>query len=384
MPAKKQTKTTMALVVRQPPQSGRKRRRRNRRKPRRGPAPLDSVYRTYRLALRDPFCAEADGVRLPDMYRHPTTTQKIKVRIGLTSDASGTLAFQVFPQPFYCMQMFNGTTTGVGNMAANVSAKTITSPTSLSTLGFGAYRVVAWGFRLMLSDTLTSAKGIYTVAPVPVQRNNYLGYTTMNTIAFAAGRYPGDILAFPQPTASIETLPGQRTFNANDLQYQGDFMGVGVPYAPTCQDFRPLGNNNINPFWSTTGLYGTTRPIGNLVVGDNPPSCSVFLFDDYQPLDMTGNIGYVVYGTGLPASTAELSVELVYHLELTPTPSSSVVGVYSSTPSPVGQTAVLERLYSAIKDSMFLGKHALNVGANLGMLGLRYANRNRQRYIEVD
>ncbi len=385
MPAKKTPKPTMALVVRQPPTgNGRRRRRRTRRKTRRPGAPLDSVYRAYRIALRDPFCADADGVRLPDMYRHPTTTQKIKVRTGLTSDASGMLAFQLFPNPFYCMQMFNGTATGIGSMTANASAKTITSPTALAQLGFGAYRVVAWGFRMMLSDTLTSAKGIYTVAPVPVQRNNYLGYVQLNTIPFAAGKYPGDILSFPQPTASTETLPGQRTFNANDLQYQGDFMGVGVPYSHSCQDFRPLGNNNVNPFWSSTGLYGGTRPIGNLMMGDNVPPCLNYLFDDNQPLDMSGNIGYVVYASGLPPTTAEVSIELVYHLELTPTPSSAIVGVYSSSPSPVGQTSVLEKMYTAIKDNMFLGKHAINLGVNLGMLGVKYAGRNRQRYLEVD
>jgi hypothetical protein len=351
----------------------------NRPKPPR--SPLEMYIRQYALALRDPFDPRVDGVRLLDSYRYATTTLKYKTRIVLTSDASGILSFTVLPCPMFSLQMVNGTQSGLTQFTQNSNVSYLTSPATMMNSGYGAYRVVGFGFRLLLSDTLTSAKGIYTVAPVPIPYNSLLDFNMLDGYARQPSTQFTDVMGLPEPSSAIEVLPHARTFNANDLQYQGDFMGVGVPYDSTCKDFRPLPSD-VKTAYSTNGTFNGHQ-LGNVVLSTASLPSTMAAVGSNKTLDMVGNICFVVYGSGLPISTSELSLELVYHVELVLNPIASVIGAQNCQAAPQGSTALLEGAYNSVKDNFYLGRKAIDLGLNLGMLGVKYANTKRNSRLAV-
>lgn len=389
MPQKKGKKTgapninlTVAIPGRKPQQKSRKRYAAKLGAPKQNRSDIAVAVRQYAIALRDPFDQSADGVRLPDLYRFATTTQKYCVRTQLTSDAAGVLAFTVLPTPFYCLQMFNGSQLGISTYPNNGSASYLANPGALCASGFGQYRVVSWGFRVLLADSTVSAKGIYTVAPAPVPQNAELDFDSMQGIPNQAGRYFTDLWALPQPNPALESLPHRRTFNAQDLQYKGDLMGVGVPYSAIIQEFRPLSTDGQTPYWN--GYLSTNKRGSCLVTSAGLPS-TVASIGNVGTMNAAGHIAYMVYASGLPVSTAEVSLELVYHLELVATPSAGVTGVFPSAAAPVGSTATLEKAFQGVKDSLYLGDKTIGRAAEFlgraGMAGYRYAQqRPRDRY----
>ncbi len=332
------------------------------------------------MALRDTFDQRVDGVRVVDTFCYPTVTQKVRQRITLSSNAAGELAFTFLPSPLYSIQIFSGSAVGYNSFAANTSAGYMLSPASMQTSGFGSFRVVACGFRLLLADTVAGAKGIYSVAPVPVATNCMVDWPTLNSVAVSAGIYPTDFMGIPQANTAVELLPHARTFNANDLQYQGDFMAVSVPYDSAIKDFRPTCTRG-----NTCYTAGTLYP--NTFTGDIMSATAagaVTYSGNSQLLNMVGNTAIVLYASGLPPSTAELSMEIVYHMEYVNNPTAGVIGMAVGACSPAGSTAILERAYTSVMDTFYLGRKALSLAFNLGMLGVQYHRRRRNRAIEVD
>lgn len=365
-----------------------KRRKRKKDRKKRQPNPLGvepgllTAYGQYKAALRDPFSSQADGVRMPDTYRYPTVTMKVGARATLRSDASGVIAFQIFPQPLMMLQMGSGICLGFTATSANSSLLYLTSPAALLSSGYSQYRVVSWGFRLLLADTVSAAKGIYTVAPFPLPKNNYLDWGILNGNAITGGVYIGDYVGVPRANASAEILPNRRVFNAQDLQYKGDFMAVGVPYCSACAEFRSLPLSTQTAF-SNTKLFN--NDYGSMVYMSATLPSTVGATGNLNTLDMAGNLGYVVYATGLPVSTDELSLEVVYHLELVPTPTVLLVGMPNATASPTGSTSLLEKVFTSVKDTLYLGREPLSKGLmQFGMRGIQYAmtRRSRIRYLE--
>lgn len=336
------------------------------------------AYRQYRMVLRDPFSPQAEGVRLPDTFRYPTTTVKFRQRVALTSDAGGVLAFTVLPTPFFTLQMGNGTQTGLATFGGNLSISRMMSRGSAITAQYGQYRVVGWGFRLLMSDTALAAKGIYTVAPVPIPQNSILDPTQMEALTMGV-QFVTDYLGVPRPDGSTELLPHARTFNAQDLMYKGDFRAVGVPYDSACKDFRSIPTDSLTVYQSNP-LY-TARAVGSLIATTGIPPSTVNVVGNYSTLDMSGNIGFLVYATGLPASTQELVMEITYHVEFILNPNSANIASSIGASPPVGSTAILENIYTSVRDVFYFDKETLETVGNLGMAGLKYYNGRKKQYL---
>lgn len=345
-----------------------------------GTSGLAQAISHYNFAIRDPFDVRAEGVRMVDSFRYPTATLKFSKRGTLWTDAGGVLAFQVFPSPFYCAEFFNGTSS-LSGLTANASSKHLATPNGILAAAYGAYRTVAWGFRILLADTVSNAKGIYTVANFPLPRNSFLDWNIMNGNAYVGVRKPGDYIGAPRPDDSLELLSTRRTFNAQDLQYQGDFMGVGVPYNVTCADFRPLSTPTQSPYISGT-LF--SNYCGSISYANGATPSTISDMGSVSLLDMAGNTGFSVYASGLPSGVNECSIELVYHMELLPFPTTNLSATPTCSASPPGSTTIFENLLSRVSDTLYLGKQPISrFLGNLGMAGVRYAVRRSQRRIEA-
>lgn len=386
--SKRGKKQQQLVVYAAPAQQQRKKRRRRRQK---NTAPSNRCMRIndpraqFLLALRDPFDPRAEGVRMPDLYRYPTVTKKHRVRFTCTSDASGLLAFTLLPTPYFCLQMVNGTATGVTAYGTNAYCGYIATPDTETGSGLGAYRTVAWGFRILLADTNANAKGMYAVAPVPIAYNDNVTFAFLYNYATTAGVYPTDYMGLPRPASSTEVLPHVRLFNAQDLQYKGDFMAVGVPYDASVKDFRPLCRDGYTPYG--TSLLFNGKMSGSAAIAAGTAGTAVQSLTNGKTLDATGHLGYIVYASGLPASTPEINIELVYHLEYIPAPTTTLASTFSAAPSPPGSTSLLERTFSVLQNNMSLGGKALDIGLRtLGMAGWAYARARGMNAtpIEVD
>ncbi len=385
----KRGKKQQQLVVYAPPVQTSKKKKRPRR--RKNIAPLNRSVRIndpraqFLLALKDPFDPRAEGVRMPDLYRYPTVTKKHRVRFTCTTDASGVLAFTLLPTPYFSLQMVNGTAAGVTPYSSNTYCGYLASPDAEAASGLGAYRTVAWGFRILLADTNANAKGMYAVAPAPIAYNDNVNFLFLYNYATTAGAYPTDYMGLPRPASSTEVLPHVRLFNAQDLQYKGDFMAVGVPYDATVKDFRPLCRDGYTPYG--TGVLYNGKMSGSATLAVGTAATAVQSITNSRTLDATGHLSYIVYASGLPASTPEITVELVYHLEYIPAPTLTLSSTFSAAPSPPGSTSLLERTFSLLQNNMSLGGKALDIGLRtLGMAGWAYARSRGMNAtpIEVD
>lgn len=363
----------------QPNPQRRKKRNRNRK---RGPGggPATDVYAQYKIALRDPFSASAEGVRLPDSFRYPTTAVKFKQRVTLTSTAAGEMGFTMLPNPLFCMQILAGAQSGFQTMGSNVKCCRMLSRGDMLVARYGQYRVVAWGFRLLMSDTAFAAKGIYTVAPVPIPQNSFLDPDQMAQITMGVAP-PTDYLGMPRPDSTTELLPHARTFNAQDLMNKGDFLAVGVPYDPSCKDFRPVPDDSNTAFGSLP-LYAGVAAGSAFVTALGLPS-TIANAGTVNTLDMAGNIGFLIYGTGLPPSTNELSLEVVYHVEVVLNPTAGNIAASVGSPPPVGSTSILENIYTGVKDVFYFDKEMLETTGRLGMKGLQFATSQYNRRNKV-
>ncbi len=390
MPGKKQPNNQVVVYVpKAPPQQKKKKKKGKKPKqnamsmgrvPRVGP--MDSVQQ-YALALRDPFDPRVDGVRMPDTYSYATITKKHKVRAALTSDSNGLLAFSVLPSPYFSLTIFNGSGTGITAFPSNPYAAYITSPDTEVSSGLTAHRVVSWGFRIVMTDTNANAKGTYIVAPAPMGMNTFLDWQQLSSFGGTSGYYPTDFIGFPRATAGVETLPHARMFNAQDLMYKGEFRGVGVPYDSSVKDFRPMTRDGSTAYGGgNLFLSGNTGSVLSTVTGTPH---TIRGLGQNRTLDMCGNIGYVVYGQGLPASTNEISLEIVYHVEYIPSPTATIVSSFTAMPSPNGTTQLLERIFTGVRDSMYMGDKLMTGTARmLGMAGYAYMRARGGRAQIVD
>jgi len=339
----------------------------------------------YRNALTDPFSPLADGVRIPDSFRYPTIPYKYTTRLQLKSDINGELQFTVLPCPYLSLMLALGTVnTGVAyGFAANAGLYSLATPAVSNAAGYSQYRVAAWGVRLFATDTALNAKGQYIVAPVPVPANTLLDWKFLDSTLIGTGQMATDCLGLQRPNAGIETSPMSCEFNAQNLMYGGDFRFNGVPYSADCQRFRPV-SESINSPYNTASDFYSGQAAGSLamLVAGSPPQ-AIHKVGSLNQLDMSGNIALLVCASGLPPSTAEVTLEIRYHVEHIAAIPSNSIGIPVSDIPPVGNTAMVERVFTAVQNIMKMGQHPLSrIAMNqIGMAGMAWArnsNSNRQ------
>lgn len=301
--------------------------------------PLSAARHQFMLALTDPFHPAVVGVRVPDAVCYPTMTAMRRVQIPVTSDASGNISAAFFPLPhisgYTKAGVFSGSALNV--FVANGSVFGVMTEANLAAL-FSVYRVASWGIRIILADTNASAKGTYTMAPFMTRR--YMPDARfLQSQAASVANLESD-LGIPATGAAIVNLPGAVVIGAQDFLARGEVVGSTPPYTAAAYSMK---STDIAREWS-----GTQNRVNTLLLNSSSNAIEASSFQENA--ETQGMMGMLLYGAGLPASTTEINVEMIYHLEGVPLLQNQAM--CTSQPSPPGTTEVVESSTSRLHSYM--------------------------------
>lgn len=332
--------------------------------------PTSSAFAQYAVALSNPFHPDAIGVRIPDSICYPTTTSHIRYKMSITASPGGTVSMVWLPCLHMSTIMVEGSSTGspivysnnpyVGGSVSNSQLSSLTSH----------YRVVAAGARVIMTDTLTSAKGLYAFAPVPL--GGYLPDEVLLDIPAADVTSAFRVMGLQKPSATITTLPAAVAMNAQDLMQGGDITLRYIPYSNSATNFKKVCPAQA---WSTDCLVLTPPISFNGTTGTatgGSLGCSSLT-------NVDGMLGYYIYVDNLPSTSGEFAVEIIYHLEYVPLPVTTPLA--ASTPSPIGSTSRLESIYAKMHTAMEYYHTATGIirGIGRGLSTAAYAYNAYQR-----
>lgn len=314
--------------------------------------------------MATPFSAAAEGARVPDAVSFPTSTLTLTRRYTISSDAAGRAEVICLPNLAASLwspggnldstsRAFYGSVSGVNQLGpvGSIGGFDISQTTGLGGY-YHRYRIVGWGVRIKGVGSLTTS-GECIVAPLmgkglAPSSSDYIPQVIDSTGAAinvpsystqgAVLRDTADQLMFTlgvprsgtgdaaRPLASgLVALPGHGTVSYAQLAAHGLHLR-SKPFDPRAHNFRNVlytttGNDAVDTFENVSASYCTGRGV------------------NYEPWQVDGWSSQVVCFTGLPASTTIGTIEVIYHVEATLSPSMPVsLGRASATPSPVNPT----------------------------------------------
>lgn len=218
----------------------------------------------------------------------------------------------LLPSPCLTALVGNGSQIGLTAFAQNTNAFYACSPTTLAS-NLTEYRVVSWGIRLIAKDTAFNAKGKFYVALLPTSANAP-SWNTLQTVTAASDAVISEYLVGFDITGgngvSIMNHPSVRTFTAQDLQ-RGEIMVTGLPLTNSFYDFRGTQDR-------TSLNWSATTALGDEAVFTSTALTNATAVGRKDVSSLRGGMAVAIYATGLPASTNEFDIEIIYHLEGTP------------------------------------------------------------------
>lgn len=309
---------------------------------------------TFKIALRDPFDVRAIGARVCDSYTLPTATYHVRTAVKITTNSTGDATGAFLPSP--CFSWVSAATSAGGVDPTSGLSKFTQNPVTSWTTAGGAYlvsplnlsgvlseyRTVSWGVRFIAKDTALASKGKLYVAVVPTTENAP-SWNTMDTVTgtqSAIGEYTVGMDC--NNFASIINLPGVRTFSMQDL-LRGEVMVCGTPTNAAFYQFKGTMDRQVVS-WNTgqvladEGVFNNATGLVNATAGGRKDVAS-----------LRGGRAIIFALSGAPASTNELDVEVIYHLEGSPNIAGSLNGgalVPSSMRPAAGSTALVEKAIS--------------------------------------
>lgn len=317
----------------------------------------------FRMALRDPFSIGAVGARVVDSYILPTATYHIRASLKVTTNTTGDAYFALLPSPcFTCVLPATGgggpTIVGLNSFTQNTQTATeaggayILSPSALGSV-LTEYRTVAWGVRILAKDTATSTKGKVYVGMVPTT-DNAPSWNTMETVTGTTNSIGEYTIGMSLNSInSVVNLPGVRAFSMQDL-LRGEVSLNGIPTNTSFYEFKGTADRsavawNTGQVLADEGVFNSTTGLVNSTAGGRKDIAS-----------LRGGRAMIFYATGMPATTNEFDVEIVYHIEGTPNVASyGVTGALmpSSMRSTSGSTHTVETIISAASAAWNLFKY---------------------------
>jgi len=288
-----------------------------------------SYAELYRRALLNPFSSDALGVRVPDQFFAPTATLALREFASLKADANGTIDFIGLANPFNpavsprgCISNGSTLTTPDGTSIANGAI--LNGQTGLNGK-IKNYRVVSWGLRIRNTASMTNASGIVTTALVPIHQRLRIPHNYLIGNQAGGGTGAGNLhIGYWMQNAGIPSNAYTSTSvvsidNLLDLPYHARHQSMvlaegGVEVRPKVTD--PMGlvfRNAADSYWGSD-MQATTS-----AVYVQPGDASYLMCDGWTSV--------VIGGSGFPANTAVLDVEMIYHLEGSPDVSSGTIFV---------------------------------------------------------
>lgn len=321
----------------------------------------------FRRICRDPFDQSAYGARVPDSYSLPTLTYHLRATYQCVSNSGGNFECAVGANPCIAFGLGAGTIQGAGTAYANnPNFYYLMSPSQIIPFA-SAYRVVGWGVRLIAKDTPYAEKGRVYSSVVPNTGTQPTFNTLNNTQAFnvpLAGQYLfGYNLGSSWPS-QIQNLSNVQTFSLQDVLMTGSLTMSVSPSHGDQYRFRGVMEDSIE-LWNTNehvfqnGIFNST---GNVSSGGalDTTSCA-------------GTNTVLLYVTGMPASSNEFDLDVVYHIECVPNVSWNTTTGFtpSGADASVGTTQQTETILSSMKrhtDRFFSGASSiLSEGSTRGI-----------------
>lgn len=301
-----------------------------------------SDAKQFRTAMLNPFSPMAIGARVTDAFSMPSVTYHIRSSFSCSSDASGNFVGVFLPSPCLTFILGSGSAVGGTSFSQNAAARYLQSPTGMYA-AFQEYRTVSWGLRILAKDTALASKGKITIAVVPTSRNapswNTLETVTaanLDTISlYCCG------LGVSQP-ATFVNHPSSRVLSMQDL-LRREVQVCGVPFHNSYYEYKGT-QDRVNLAWNAgqvladEGVFNNTTGLVNATSAGRKDVAS-----------LAGGSAIAIYLNGAPATSNEFDVELIYHLEGTPTVQNTTFGalVPSSMRSTTGSTSLVEAVMTA-------------------------------------
>lgn len=333
----------------------------------------NATVRCYYEALRDPFAPTAIGCRTPDAHAFPTVCYHYKTTFIATSSSAGEVKCTIFPSP--CLTAISAYASGTLDnptgvqlsggtaFAQNKTVFHLLDPTEMASK-LSEYRTVAWGIRLLAKDTATNTKGKIYIATVPTTANAP-SWNTLNTVTAASNDVVSEYCCGYNVTYSgnIPNLPSSKVYSMQDL-LNGEIQVSGLPLTPAWHDFRGTTDRS-NITWNTgqvladEGVFNNTTGLVNATAGGRKDVAS-----------LRGGMAVAIWASGLPASTNEFDIEIIYHVEGSPNISGLAGAVAGLVPSSqavvIGSSSVVEDVIAKVRLAGPMIKHLSGKESNSG------------------
>lgn len=288
----------------------------NKRRSTRGSAPDASKFA---LVCANPFAESAIGARVPDEFSQPTVAMHSRFSATVSSSAGGTGSFIVYPSPVASFYAPAGNTVvwgGTGNFAG-ATRMYRGVPNGQMTANLTDFRVVGFGVRIRNLQPPGTATGMIEIAQVSCSRHmpnegilQAYGPTDDYLVKATTG-----LISSSGALTSLLSLPEADEYAVQELM-ANDIMCIGKTTGPA---WKALKVTQIDAAYNATmaavdygELFDTTTGALKLLTPDYADSTSV-----------EGRTCVAIRLRGFPASTIALDMEIIYHLEGTPSTTSN-------------------------------------------------------------
>lgn len=285
----------------------------------------------FMAAVRDPFCVDAYGSRVPSALRLPTQVFHMRGTITISSSASGNCGLLMLPNPLVSFVDMNRAVTGSSLISTSTATAFAANPyvygstTRLAMRNLARdYRVVAWGFIIRSTQVPTACTGSFTLASVPCVKGCPTSTILENNAAGVAGQF----------TAMATGYTAAELYSSSMVNYEGcvrsstnELIGREILVRGSVND---LEFYKIKPTDDTQGRgwLGGGADVSDYIVATGGSINNGTLSDQ---TNMCGGMAFNIFATGLPNSTPCFEIEYIYHLE-----GVSVPAINSTTPQPSG------------------------------------------------
>jgi len=279
---------------------------------RRLPSNGNSDSKKFFMAVRNPFCREAYGARIPDFNSYTTIPVHQRGTFTIKSDATGGASFVWFGGPFHTLWTGNGSAVDVPftGYGANPPVYYTSTPSQMYS-DYQSYRQVVSGLKIKSLLTPLTSTGKIIVANVPAKAV-MPGWNSLNLVVGAGSNILQSLVGITPtgtggiPTNSLNYFDAQEATLTNLLD--NEIIAINKPISEAAFPFKnctPAGQDGIS----------ATQIGGNYAVYNSSTGTETTIDTSMTTNDCEGfNITLVVV-TGAPASTNILDIDFIQHLE---------------------------------------------------------------------
>jgi hypothetical protein len=264
----------------------------------------------YAKTLQDPFPPSCEGVRIPSFGGLITPkTGRAHGTITITTSATGLAACVLLPSitmsGIISAGAFSGGTTGFtasNNAVYNVYGDVLAASAD-------KYRTVCAGYRLKNLQPFNTVTGRVWVIPVPLS-DVHIPYTYLQSGTAVPSANLSDIyIGYGSNMVTYINQPGAMEYTFDQL-INNQVLAVSRPIDPSglaWKQSRVTATSDLN---STDTLGGEFIAI-NTSLGTAVTSTHTI----DNTTNMSGQVGFVIYISGCPNSSAVMEVEYIHHYE---------------------------------------------------------------------